>query len=45
MSSIQGKAKKNAWKKVHDEGVSPEDAQKRYVELVEKLKEKHGFEG
>lgn len=45
MFFVQGKAKKGAWKKIHDEGVSAEDAQKRYVELVEKLKEKHGFEG
>ncbi|KAF2484896.1 acyl-CoA-binding protein [Neohortaea acidophila] len=45
MFDLKGKAKKGAWKKIHDEGVSAEDAQKRYVELVEKLKEKHGFEG
>lgn len=41
----QGKAKKNAWKKLVDDGVKPEDAQKKYVELVNSLKGKYGFEG
>lgn len=44
MIDLTGKAKYNAWKKVVDEGVTPEDAQKRYVELVESLKTKYGFE-
>ncbi|TQV96136.1 Acyl-CoA-binding protein, ACBP [Cordyceps javanica] len=39
-----GKAKKNAWQKVVDEGISPETAQERYVALVEQLKAKHGFD-
>jgi acyl-CoA-binding protein len=26
-----------------DEKVKPADAQKRYIELVKKLKEKHGY--
>lgn len=40
---LQGKAKRKAWQKVVDAGTSKEDAQKQYIELVEKLKEKHGF--
>ncbi|KAM3553654.1 hypothetical protein MY1884_006560 [Beauveria asiatica] len=39
-----GKAKKNAWQKVVDEGISAETAQERYVALVEQLKAKHGFD-
>ncbi|OAQ97249.1 hypothetical protein LLEC1_04694 [Akanthomyces lecanii] len=39
-----GKAKKNAWQKVVDEGISADAAQERYVALVEKLKAKHGFD-
>jgi len=41
---LKGKAKKRAWQKVVDEGVTPEDAQKKYVALVEELKEKLGFD-
>ncbi len=40
----QGKAKKRAWQKIVDEGVTPEEAQKRYVELVEKLKSAYGYD-
>lgn len=41
----QGKAKRNAWQKLVDEGVTPQDAQKKYVALVESLKKKHGYSG
>ncbi|KAI4722261.1 hypothetical protein E4T48_01412 [Aureobasidium sp. EXF-10727] len=41
----QGKAKRNAWQKLVDEGVTPQDAQKKYVALVESLKKKHGYTG
>ncbi|KAK3187387.1 acyl-CoA-binding protein (ACBP)/diazepam binding inhibitor (DBI)/endozepine (EP) [Lecanicillium sp. MT-2017a] len=41
----KGKAKKNAWQKLVDEGVSAEDAQQRYIDLVEKLKGVYGFDG
>lgn len=41
---FKGKAKKRAWQKVVDEGVKPADAEKKYVELVGKLKEKYGFD-
>lgn len=40
----QGKAKYNAWKKVVDEGVTPDAAQEQYVKLVEELKEKYGYD-
>lgn len=41
---MQGKAKRKAWQKVVDEGVTPEDAGTKYVALVEKLKGELGFE-
>lgn len=40
----QGKYKHSSWKKLVDEGLSPEDAQIKYVELIEKLKEKYGYD-
>ncbi|KAI5239587.1 hypothetical protein E4T42_05696 [Aureobasidium subglaciale] len=45
MFDLKGKAKRNAWQKLVDEKVSPEDAQKKYVALVESLKTKHGYTG
>ncbi|EON68224.1 hypothetical protein W97_07482 [Coniosporium apollinis CBS 100218] len=42
MFDLKGKAKYNAWKKVADAGTKPADAQKQYVEVVNKLKAKHG---
>lgn len=44
LSHEQEKYKFNAWKKLVDDKVTPEDAQKQYVELVEKLKGIYGFE-
>lgn len=44
MFDMKGKAKKNAWQKIVDEGISAETAQERYVALVEQLKAKHGFD-
>ncbi|KAL2691777.1 hypothetical protein Neosp_002168 [[Neocosmospora] mangrovei] len=41
---LQGKAKYNAWKKVVEEGVTPDNAQEQYVKLVEELKEKYGYD-
>ncbi|POR36296.1 Acyl-CoA-binding protein 1 [Tolypocladium paradoxum] len=38
------KAKKNAWQKVVDEGVTPEQAQEKYVALVETMKETYGYD-
>jgi acyl-CoA-binding protein len=43
-SQPKGKAKHKAWKAVVDDGVTPEEAQSRYVELVEKLKERYGYD-
>ena len=42
---MQGKAKYKAWKEVNEKNLSAEDAQKHYVELVEKLKNELGYEG
>ncbi|KAI0111448.1 acyl-CoA-binding protein [Daldinia grandis] len=41
---LKGKYKYQAWQKVADEGISPAEAQERYVKLVETLKEKNGFD-
>lgn len=41
---LKGKAKKRAWQKVVDEGITPEEAQEKYVALVEQLKENLGFD-
>ncbi|KAI9795144.1 MAG: hypothetical protein M1816_000166 [Peltula sp. TS41687] len=40
---LKGKAKKHAWQKLVDDGVTPEQAQTKYVELVEKLKGAYGY--
>jgi len=42
---VQEKAKRGAWQKLVDAKVTPEDAQERYVKLVNDLKVKYGFEG
>jgi diazepam-binding inhibitor (GABA receptor modulating acyl-CoA-binding protein) len=44
MFDLKGKAKKNAWQKVVDEGITADAAQGRYVTLVESLKEKLGYD-
>ncbi|KIX02170.1 uncharacterized protein Z518_08109 [Rhinocladiella mackenziei CBS 650.93] len=44
MFDLKGKAKHKAWQKEVDAGTSADDAEKRYIELVEKLKEKYGFD-
>ncbi|KAK5005458.1 acyl-CoA-binding protein [Cryomyces antarcticus] len=45
MFELKEKAKRKAWQKVVDDKVSPQDAQKKYIALVNSLKEKHGFSG
>jgi diazepam-binding inhibitor (GABA receptor modulating acyl-CoA-binding protein) len=40
----QGKAKKAAWQKIADEGITPEEAQAKYVTLVEGMKETYGYD-
>ncbi|KAF5720655.1 diazepam-binding inhibitor (GABA receptor acyl binding) [Fusarium globosum] len=43
--SANGKAKYNAWKKTaEEEKLTPDAAQVKYVELVEELKEKCGYD-
>jgi diazepam-binding inhibitor (GABA receptor modulator, acyl-CoA-binding protein) len=41
---LQGKAKKKAWQKIVDEGITSDEAKERYVVLVEKMKEKYGYD-
>jgi len=41
---LKGKAKKRAWQQVVDDGVTPEEAQTKYVALVEEMKVKYGFD-
>lgn len=40
----QGKAKKSAWQKIVDEGITAEEAQEKYVILVERMKETYGYD-
>ncbi|KAK1596371.1 acyl CoA binding protein [Colletotrichum navitas] len=44
MFDLKGKAKQNAWQKVVDDGTTPEQAQEKYVALVNSLKEKYGYD-
>ncbi|KAK2025494.1 acyl CoA binding protein [Colletotrichum zoysiae] len=44
MFDLKGKAKQSAWQKVVDEGTTPEQAQEKYVALVNSLKEKYGYD-
>ncbi|KAH7328259.1 acyl CoA binding protein [Stachybotrys elegans] len=44
MFDLKGKAKKNAWSAKVDEGLSAEEAQSKYVALVESLKASCGFD-
>ncbi|KAG4414382.1 hypothetical protein IFR04_012482 [Cadophora malorum] len=43
MFNLKEKIKREAWQKIHEQGVNFEEAQKRYVEAVNKLKEKYGL--
>ncbi|MCJ1255516.1 hypothetical protein MMC24_003332 [Lignoscripta atroalba] len=40
---LQAKAKYDAWQKTHEEGISSEQAQKRYIALADKLIKEIGF--
>jgi diazepam-binding inhibitor (GABA receptor modulating acyl-CoA-binding protein) len=40
----QGKAKKKAWQKIVDEGITSDEAKERYVTLVKSMKEKYGYD-
>ncbi|KAI2607099.1 acyl-CoA-binding protein [Hypoxylon fragiforme] len=44
MFDLKSKYKYQAWEKVINEGISPEEAQQRYVKKVEELKETFGFD-
>ncbi|KAJ4134862.1 hypothetical protein NW768_004471 [Fusarium equiseti] len=45
VANAKGKAKYNAWKKAAvEDQLTPEAAQSKYVELVEKLKVSHGYD-
>ncbi|KAI2466231.1 putative fatty acid binding protein [Annulohypoxylon bovei var. microspora] len=44
MFDLKAKYKYQAWQKLVDDGVSPEDAQERYAKKVEELKEKYGYD-
>lgn len=44
MFDLKGKAKKNAWQKKVDEGVTADQAKEQYVALVEKLKTQYGYD-
>ncbi|KAK0102178.1 hypothetical protein ONS95_001027 [Cadophora gregata] len=41
---LKGKAKKRAWQKVVDEGLTSDEAKDKYVALVESFKEKYGYD-
>ncbi|KAI8945419.1 acyl CoA binding protein-domain-containing protein [Xylaria longipes] len=44
MFDLKGKAKLKAWEGIVDENLTPEQAQERYIALVEQLKTKLGFD-
>jgi len=44
MFDLKGKAKHKAWQKEIDSGLSASDAEKRYIDLVNKLKQSYGFD-
>ncbi|ROW04429.1 hypothetical protein VMCG_04982 [Cytospora schulzeri] len=44
MFDLKGKAKKNAWQRKVDEGVTQEQAKSEYVALVESLKAQYGYD-
>jgi len=41
---LKGKAKRRAWQKIVDEGLTVDEAQQKYVALVEELKTKYGYD-
>ncbi|KAI1335876.1 putative fatty acid binding protein [Xylariaceae sp. FL0016] len=44
MFDMKGKFKLSAWQKLVDEGITPEQAQERYVTKIGEMKEKYGFD-
>lgn len=41
---LQGKAKRKAWQKVVDEGTTPQQAEEKYVKLINEMKDKYGYD-
>ncbi|CAK7205785.1 acyl-CoA-binding protein (ACBP)/diazepam binding inhibitor (DBI)/endozepine (EP) [Sporothrix eucalyptigena] len=44
MFSLQAKEMRKSWQKVVDRGISQEEAQNEYIELVEELKKKYAYD-
>lgn len=44
LTTTQGKAKQKAWQKEVDSNTSQASAEKRYVDLVKRLKDAYGFD-
>uniref|UniRef100_A0A0D6QT57 ACB domain-containing protein n=1 Tax=Araucaria cunninghamii TaxID=56994 RepID=A0A0D6QT57_ARACU len=44
MFDLKGKAKRGAWQKIVDEGVTPEEAEQKYIALIEKMKETYKYD-
>ncbi|KAL5614337.1 hypothetical protein BROUX41_004443 [Berkeleyomyces rouxiae] len=42
--NLRDKAKYNAWKAAHEEGISAKEAQARYVSKVEEMKVTYGYD-
>lgn len=44
MFDLKGKYKYKAWEKIVQEGVTPADAETKYIAFVEEMKKKHGYD-
>ncbi|KAK4245228.1 hypothetical protein VTI28DRAFT_9750 [Corynascus sepedonium] len=44
MFDLKGKAKYKAWKAAVDEGITPEQAQEKYVAKIEEMKKTYGYD-
>ncbi|KAL2135751.1 hypothetical protein VTI74DRAFT_7121 [Chaetomium olivicolor] len=44
MFDLKGKAKYNAWQKAVDDGLTPEQAQEKYVAKIEEMKATYGYD-
>ncbi|KAK4237098.1 putative fatty acid binding protein [Achaetomium macrosporum] len=44
MFDLKGKAKYNAWKAAVEDGITPEQAQEKYVAKIEEMKAKYGYD-
>jgi len=41
---LKGKAKKKSWQAIVDKGLTTDEAKEQYVELVEEMKKKYGYD-